>query len=383
MSSPIAPRLLAAGLALTLSACGSTAAPSTEAPPAVPSEAASVVPATPDPSAAVTPSPAPATFPPIQVGALPAIGPMYFGDEKGEIRSIDLETGKTTLIVGGKPMDEGPWFSPDGARFMFFRKDDESLRMADADGSHVTKVGPAADLADWNWSPSGDRIAALPDGGGDQLVLLDPASGDRQSLKLAYKANDVQWLTDDQLMVISEVNGSASTAWTINADGSGQVELDLPSLCCGVGALPGSGVFAWVSWNGTAQGRIHLHDTATGTDILLASTDLAPNAIFTDPRISPDGRWLAALNLTAQIDGVQLVLLAADGSGAPMPVGPAFPRADALIDALFSPDGSQLMVAFDGSAAVVALPDVTVRTIDWPWAPGRTWRPLPAPPAAP
>jgi len=151
-------------------------------------------------------------------------------------------------------------------------------------------------------------------------------------------------------------------------------------MCCGVSTLRGRGLIAWNSWRSGAEGRIHILDTATGEDTLLGSTDV-PGSHFLDPIWSPDGKWLTARRLTAHVDGVQLALLASDGSGPAIALGPKLPTNQGQIRSTFSPDGTKLLVAYDdGSAWLFDLPAGTGGKTDWSGLVETTWQALHATP---
>jgi len=201
------------------------------------------------------------------------------------------------------------------------------------------------------------------------------ASGSRREIPLTKPVNIVSWLTDDSLLVADvDEEGSAVEMWTINADGTRQQAITAPSMCCGVSTLRGRGLIAWNSWPSGGSARVHILDTATGKDTLIASTDV-PGSHFLDPSFSPDGKWLTVKRFQANVDGVQLALIAADGSGKPISLGPKQPTNSAEIHSAFSPDGTQLLVTYeDGSAWLFDVPSGTGEKTDWQGLVEITWQ---------
>ncbi len=239
--------------------------------------------------------------------------------------------------------------------------------LANADGTGARVFGTGRDLGPGDWSPGSDRLAAVPEGGGD-LTIIEVASGHRDAFTLIRPVHAVSWLTEDVLLLIEEEsNGSATALWTINVDGTNQQAMETPFVCCGTSTIRGRGLVAWTSWDqaGGGEARIHILDTASGQDRLLASTDV-PGFLFLDPIWSPDGKWLTVERVQSGDLGVQLALIAADGSGKPISLGPSQTNSAELHQA-FSPDGTQLVVTYDdGSAWLFDLRSGTGDKTDWP-----------------
>jgi len=386
VTSSLRPAVVVAVLIVAIG-CQATTSPSTRPSPSEPSaitsppaRSATAAPtrsvgaATPAAVGSSRPKPAPA--------ALARNGAIVYSDAAGDIHSLDPETGKTTLLIGGPTNDRGPGFLPDGTRFVFVRADDDGdddgdiLYSANADGSDIQKFADGKQLSNWEYSPRGDRIASVQEGGSNPEIT-DVASGSRRVIPLTKPVNIVSWLTDDSILVADlDEEGSAVEMWTINADGTRQQAITAPSMCCGVSTLRGRGLIAWNSWASGGESRVHILDTASGEDMLLGSTDV-PGSHFLDPIWSPDGKWLTAKRFTAGVDGVQLALLAADGSGEAISLGPKLPTNGGQIRPTFSPDGTKLLVTYDdGSAWLFDLPAGTGGKTDWQGLVETTWQGL-------
>ncbi len=314
-------------------------------------------------------------------------GAVIYGTSTGDILSLDPATGKAVTVIGGASDDRHPAVSPDGQRFLFLRLSDigDMIYTANVDGSDVRALAPAAE-ASWNeWSPNGQQLVYIAEGGGTPFIR-DVATGKTRSLQVASAVNVAQWLTDGQLLLVQDVepgvalgDGASRRFWTINADGTNQQPLTTPDACCGASVLAGSGLLTWTSWGlfPNSQGRIHVLDTASGTDTLLASTD-KPGLLFLDGRFSPDGRWLLVLQYGGTVTGVQPALIAADGSGEFITIGPELAKVGGEVPevrATFSPDGKQLLITYDdGSAWLYAIPGGQGSKLAWAGLVDTSWQ---------
>jgi len=305
-------------------------------------------------------------------------GALIYSNETGDIFSLDPATGRAATIIGGASDDRFPYVSPDGQRFLFVRLSGPvpMLYSANVDGTGVREVATAV-ASSWNaWSPDGQRIVYIAEGGGMPFIY-DVTSGATRELAVSSPVHAAHWLTDGQLLLVEEPEGSR-TFWTINADGSDQHLLVTPDACCGQSVLAGRGLVGWTSWSPLADGHgtIHLLDVASGIDKPLASTD-KPEFHFLDPRFSPDGNWILVNQHTPLVDGVQPALIAADGSGEAIPIGPALTKNDSEIRASFSPDGTKMLITYDdGSAWLFAIPSGEGSPMTWTGVTDASWQRL-------
>jgi len=331
-------------------------------------------------------------------GSKPALPPLFgparngaviYSNDAGDILSLDPATGKAVTLVSGATDDRYPGVSPDGQRFLFVRfTEPATLYMAKVDGSDIQAVAPEP-ASSWNeWSPNGQKLVYIAEGGGTPFIR-DVASGTTRELPVTSPVNGAQWLTDERLLLIKDIEagdpllgaGASRSFATINADGTNEQALTTPNACCGASVLPGSGLIAWTSWGffDNSHGRIHILDTATGRDTLLASTD-KPGLLFLDPRFSPDGKWLLVYQFGPGVEGSQPALIAADGTGEFIKIGPQLPRINgegAELRAAFSPDGTQLLVTYDdGSAWLYAIPSGEGTRVDWAGVVNMSWQRL-------
>ena len=149
---------------------------------------------------------------------------------------IDVETGRDATLVDAPGVEDGPRWSPDGARILFslLREggNDEDLYLVDADGSDLTRLtdDPAYEYAP-AWSPDGSRIAFVR--GGDLWVMRASGTGARQ-LTSGLLVDAPTWSPDGRRIAFVVTSGGVMEAdenrrflWVIDADGSNASRLEL------------------------------------------------------------------------------------------------------------------------------------------------------------
>jgi Tol biopolymer transport system component len=311
------------------------------------------------------------------IGAKPALPPEFgvakngvvvYSGRGGDIMSLDPATGETAVIIGGDSNDWGPGLSPDGRSILFLRGPEEKpmLYTAGIDGSDVKEFATAKD-ADWtDWSLDSRRIIYIADGGGTPYIR-DVSSGAVTAVPVAAPVRRAYWLSSTRLLLYAETYSGDYSYSTIDIDGTNATQLTTRDSCCGESVLRPQGLLAWTSWTevGFEMGRIHVLDLATGTDTLLASTEESASH-FLDPHFSPDGKWLSLDFARAGATGAHLVLIAADGTGEPIHLGPSVTEEGAQIERTFSPDGKQLLANYpDGSSWLFDVPAGTGGPVEW------------------
>ncbi len=306
-------------------------------------------------------------------------GLVIYGNTTGDIMSVDPATGKTAVVIADATQDFAPSVSPDGRTILFVRNVDgaDMLYTANVDGSGIRVFASGAE-ASWNeWSPDSQQLLYIAEGGGTPYAR-DIATGVVTAVPVAAPVDRAWWLSSTKLLVVAGKEGLSHEYSTINVDGTEQTPLTTADSCCGEGVLKSRGLLAWTSWstiNGMT-GRTHVLDIASGQDTLLASTN-DPASNFLDPVFSPDGNWLAVRHHGGGTDGVQLALIAADGSGAPIDLEPRFNENSAQMDAFFSPDGTKLVVSYgDGSTWLYSVPDGNGAKVAWPAVVNASWQRL-------
>jgi len=320
-------------------------------------------------------------------GAKPALPPEFgpaknglviFGNETGDVMSVDPVTGETAVVIGGPTHDFGPYLSPDGRMNLFVRTVDgvDMLYTANIDGSAVKVFAPAKD-ADWNeWSPDSKELVYIAQGGGTPYIR-NLATGQVREVPVAAPVNNAKWLSTTKLLLVRGHDDQPLAYSTINVDGTDETPLSMPDACCSDSLVRDRGLLAWTSWNVAtgATGRTHVLDLTTGHDTLLRSTNDSTSN-FLDPVFSPDGKWLAVKHAGGG-HGIRYALIAADGSGDPVDLDPWFNAVSTPLRAGFSPDGTKLLATYgDGSTWLYSVPDGHGQMVDWPAIVDASWQRL-------
>ncbi|MBA2721243.1 MAG: PD40 domain-containing protein [Chloroflexi bacterium] len=306
-------------------------------------------------------------------------GIVIYGNTTGDIMAVDPATGTTAVVIGGATQDFAPGLSPDGRTIMFVRTVDgaDMLYTANLDGSRIKPFASGAEASWIEASPDSQQLLYIADGGGTPSIR-NVATGVVKAVPVAAPVDRAWWLSSTKLLVVVAEEGMAYQYSTINVDGTDQTPLKTPDACCGEAVLTGRGLLAWTSWNATTglTGRTHVLDIVSGQDTRLASTDDF-NSNFLDPVFSPDGKWLAVKHAGGGFGGIQLALIAADGSGAPIDLEPWFGKMSTQIDASFSPDGTKLLVTYgDGTTWLYSVPGGRGAMVEWPGVVIASWQRL-------
>jgi serine/threonine protein kinase/Tol biopolymer transport system component len=229
-----------------------------------------------------------------------------------------------------------------------------------ADGAAFVSVGLDASYSLWRiplrdgGSPqrlSSERydgllgIAPLPDGrtivssgerGNTQLSLLDKEGGGRRILT---KEGTNIWpaVTPDGSTVAFVSNRDGQTGiWRMNVDGSGPRLLAHVPRPSWLSVTPKGEfvVFASVGEAGTATATWRLSIEGGEPTLIAADVDR--------PAISPDGRFLAGINVAPRANRLAIVTMPLDGSARPRELGPIAPAtANGLME--WIPDGSGIL----------------------------------------
>jgi Tol biopolymer transport system component len=346
---------------LLIGACGASPAASVTPPPAASSSASVRASAAPT----VQPSPIAATTLANPRGS--AInGPIFFGVD-GDVFSLDPATGVKTAIVGGPTKDYAPNLSPDGTRMATFRADDEWLYLSALDGSGHTRWATGREISQWTWSPDGSRLAAISDGGtARDLVIWDGGPGPKKHLNIDVPANYPMWVDNDTLLLLEEEDNLAVNYWTVEDDGSGLQPVDALHPCCFASVHHETQELAYSDFvfNVSTSASAHILNLATGVDSILASTAV-PGESYLSPQFSPDGEYLVANQFAPGLPAHRAVLLRADGTGAPLPLGPD-PATNQITHVTFSPDSTRILMTREDGVYLFSIPDGAGGLVDWP-----------------
>jgi len=348
-------RLIAA--ALLVSAC--TGAPATTGPSATPPSATPTL----SPTQAPTLSPSPTASAVANPRGSAINGSILYSD-KGDIFALDPATGESTLLVGGPTNDFAPTVMRDGVRFLFVREEDAGIYTAALDGTGVKRWADANVISSSDESPDG-RFVAIPDGGGD-LIVWDGGAGPMKHLGLKVPANNPRWIDNETLLLVQEVDGFARKYWVEKADGTGLRPLAAPDACCEQSIDTSTRRLAYADFvfqGARTSSSVHIIDFTTGVDTILAST-VAAQTNYVDPRFSPDGKWIVAEQFPPGGGAHRSVLIASDGSGAPIQLGPN-PSTNMLVGYTFSPDSTRLLITREDGVYLFSIPDGAGGRVDW------------------
>ena len=150
---------------------------------------------------------------------------------------VDVATGDVRTLLEDPGVEDGPRFSPDGARIAFSLlaagANDEEIYVMAADGTSPTRLttDPGYDYAP-AWSPDGARIAFVRDG---DLWVMRADGSEPQRLTTGLIVDAPTWSPDGQHLAFTvasakvwEINDDRRALWLIDDDGSNLRRLDLP-----------------------------------------------------------------------------------------------------------------------------------------------------------
>ena len=193
---------------------------------------------------------------------------------------VEADGSSSTAVIGDA---RGAAWSPDGEKIAFTRSVGSQVRLfvANADGSGDTEIlGLAGNIGNPAWSPDGSKIAfslnnaggptqldlytVNPDGSGAAMVASGPLNEDLPS-----------WSPDGSKIAFTRYSTlDNSTIWTMNADGTGQVQI---APCCATSP-------AW-SPDGT---KIVFRDDNFDPNLLVMDTDGSNRTPLGVGGVSPD-----------------------------------------------------------------------------------------------
>ncbi|HVS58520.1 MAG TPA: hypothetical protein VHD60_02145 [Candidatus Saccharimonadales bacterium] len=158
-----------------------------------------------------------------------------------DIFVADLDGSNSVNITNNTPgtCDEFPTWSPDGTKVAFnetLPDDNTYLAVVNADGSNLHSLAVSVGGIPASWSPDGTKLAFTAwsaDGSTVQIAIID-STGSNENI-LAGDGNDwwsPSWSPDGTKLAITTDNyndGNATTQFstisTVNADGTGKVDL--------------------------------------------------------------------------------------------------------------------------------------------------------------
>jgi Tol biopolymer transport system component len=128
-----------------------------------------------------------------------------------QVRSLELDTGRVSVVAGGGRFAawDGSW--SDFGRIAFMRAFPEAVPRlwtmnGDGSGAESWPLVDADDAISPVWSPDGQRIAyTAADGGAFLIHVLDLATGDDRRVAAGEYA---QWIDDERLLVQEGIHPS-------------------------------------------------------------------------------------------------------------------------------------------------------------------------------
>ena len=299
--------------------------------------------------------------------------------------------GRTRALTSGPVHDSRPRISPDGSRVAFRRKrhevKDASLTLEvlvlpasrdQAPGRSWTLVAPEHGVGDLAWSPRGDRMAYTTEAGPHRFLIAGRrrqaagtgAGTDEARAPLGRRITRADWRWDEvghldrweHLFVVGARPGARAKRLTRGDWGVLQPSWD-----------PGGHSLVFAA-DRTATGDLYPRPSIwrVGLDGAPPVEILVLGGPASNPTISPDGRWLAAVGVIEPdaLDDTSpgIVIAPADGSAAPVALAPSLDRPVGWIldtDLLgwqVSSRGGPFWVGNDG---LVALVSDQARCVPW------------------
>jgi hypothetical protein len=320
----------------------------------------------------------PAPFGPAANGSILSEG----GD--GDIYVSAANGSDTRPIIAGPTFDVGPWYTHDGTGFVFLRRDAaaHTVMMANADGTNVRPlVDTPLRAVDWfEFSPDDRRLAIVHEVALRRAVsVLDLETRALRTLSVPDLDvdNNVLWLppTGEELIFSARPHATIADGvglYGIRPDGSDfrsilPVQPEAwPFLNLGI-SHDGKQLTHWLYEADASADRwgahVHILDLASGVDRRVVF-DTA-NEDESELRFSPDGT--TGVIVAADASGAYVQLVDLVGTNPPRRVGPSF-RGDEAKALGFSPDGKQVILAFDNDRPMlidVATGEMTAGPTTW------------------
>lgn len=317
-------------------------------------------------------------------------GSILYSTADGDISSVDPVTGATKVVLGGPDKDTAPLLSRDGTKFLFVRNlaAAQALFVANVDGTGVRQLGEGffmpsdMDRSPFEWSPTGEQVAAVadvPKGSVRKLTILSTDGSASSTLDLGLNVSDVSWRPNGRELVFKGEKNATYGLYLVNADGSGLRAIapvnDLQYGWREPTLSPDGTLIAFARLGGESDDGIHILGIDSGVDRLLAFDGSVDTLVYL-PQFSPDG---ARLVFQRYVGGkYQLAIVPVEGGGKPRPIGPI--EVDGAADPVmaFSPDGSMVLATYptDGKTWLLGTSGAGDRQVPWAGTKYQSWQRL-------
>ena len=216
-----------------------------------------------------------------------------------QVYRIPFGEGEPEQLTDLSDRPAGPTFSPDGTRIAFFYRANPDVPYGvwikdlpfEAEATELVQLAgsPFHEVA---WSPDGQTIAYTDQRNGSRQVFV-VAVGTAESTWIAGASGDEAsspaWSPDGTKMAYVGHNASGYHIWTMNADGSGRVQLTTTGDNANPCWSPDGEEIVYSSLDTNQNGQLWVIPANGGAPVQLTDGDGFAFA----PAWSPDGNWIA------------------------------------------------------------------------------------------
>jgi Tol biopolymer transport system component len=148
-----------------------------------------------------------------------------------QLHIINVDGTGDTPITDATIRAAQPAWSPDGSQIVFVSVPDKDLMLVNPDGSSLARLTSGTSIDDSpTWSPDGSRLAFVSGPANQPLetevVLISRTGGSVTNLTNHPGFDfDPDWSPDGSKIVFTRSNGGDSEIYTMNTDGSAQVDV--------------------------------------------------------------------------------------------------------------------------------------------------------------